>query len=137
MLIRENVASNNVCIKFYQVGGWGKLFQVLFLPILTFQKKDTGFDARKRIYLTCQRIQEIFSKRILFVGILIDQIYYFVLVNIQSWILLVLLNFYDTTIWQLQNQKIKTTRQKFLQMIWLETITHLIFIILLRFQLCL
>ena len=35
-----------------------------FLPILTFQKKDTGFVSSKRIYLSCQRIQEIFSKRI-------------------------------------------------------------------------
>ena len=40
--------------------------------------------------------------------------YHFVVVNIQSWILFVLLNFYDTIIWHLQNQKIMNTSQKFL-----------------------
>ena len=35
-------------------------------------------------------------------------------VNIQFWILFILLNFYDTIIWHLQNQNIMITSQKFL-----------------------
>ena len=49
----------------YQVlsGQWlRKTFPGAFLPIQTFQKKEAGFVPKKRKYISCQRIQEIFSK---------------------------------------------------------------------------
>ena len=59
-------------------------------------------------------LRDVFKKNMIDRYIDRPNFYHFVVVNIQSWILIVLLNFYDTIIWHLQNQKIMITSHKFL-----------------------
>ena len=67
----------------YQVlsGQWlRKTFPGVIFANSNIPEKDTAIVAKKKICLSCQRIQGTFSKRTLLIGILIDQIYHFVFI---------------------------------------------------------
>ena len=84
---------------------------VIFANSNILEKRYWIFREEKDISQLPEDSREI-SKIIWLIGILIDQIYHFLVVNIQSWILFVLLDIYDTIIRHLQNQKIMITSQK-------------------------
>ena len=62
-------------------GQWlRKTFPGVIFANSNIPEKDTAIVAKKKICLSCQRIQGTFSKRTLLIGILIDQIYHFVFI---------------------------------------------------------